>query len=122
MHSVTSADGTVIAYEQQGAGPALIIVDGALSTRGGKAELRGLLAPRGPLECLIPSPYPSPAEWFDGKFYGWAQGQACFLALLPRKFAQPSRRTRPAPRSPRGRLASRNCSHIQTRVLSVTPQ
>jgi pimeloyl-ACP methyl ester carboxylesterase len=46
MHSVTSADGTVIAYEQQGAGPALIIVDGALSTRGGKAELRGLLAPQ----------------------------------------------------------------------------
>ncbi len=46
MTSVTSADGTVLVYEQQGSGPALIVVDGALSTRGGKAELRGLLAAR----------------------------------------------------------------------------
>ena len=46
MKSVTSADGTVIAYEQQGSGPALIIVDGAMSTRGGKAALRALVAPR----------------------------------------------------------------------------
>src|SRR5450432_1599988 len=44
MKSVTSADGTVIAYEQQGSGPALIIADGAMSTRGGKAALRALLA------------------------------------------------------------------------------
>jgi hypothetical protein len=44
---VTSADGTKIAYEQQGSGPPLIIVDGALSTRGGgKAALRALLAPQ----------------------------------------------------------------------------
>ena len=46
MKSVASADGTVIAYEQQGSGPALIIVDGAMSTRGGKAALRALLAPQ----------------------------------------------------------------------------
>ncbi len=46
MRSVISPDGTVIAYEQQGSGPALIIVDGAMSTRGGKAALRALLAPR----------------------------------------------------------------------------
>jgi pimeloyl-ACP methyl ester carboxylesterase len=46
MRSVTSADGTLIAYEQQGAGPALIVVDGAMSTRGGKAALRALLAPQ----------------------------------------------------------------------------
>ena len=46
MKSVASADGTVIAYEQQGCGPALIIVDGAMSTRGGKAALRALLAPQ----------------------------------------------------------------------------
>jgi len=46
MKSVTSADGTVIAYEQQGSGPALILVDGAMSTRGGKAALRALLAPQ----------------------------------------------------------------------------
>ncbi len=44
MKSVTSADGTVIAYEQQGSGPALIIVDGAMSTRSGKAALRVMLA------------------------------------------------------------------------------
>jgi hypothetical protein len=36
MKSVTLADGTVIAYQQQGSGPALILVDGALSTRDGK--------------------------------------------------------------------------------------
>jgi pimeloyl-ACP methyl ester carboxylesterase len=46
MKTVTSADGTVIAYEQQGSGPALITVDGAMSTRGGKAALRALLAPQ----------------------------------------------------------------------------
>jgi pimeloyl-ACP methyl ester carboxylesterase len=46
MRSVTSADGTLIAYEQQGSGPALIVVDGAMSTRGGKAALRALLAPQ----------------------------------------------------------------------------
>src|ERR1019366_7723664 len=46
MKLVTSADGTVIAYQQQGSGPALIIVDGAMSTRGGKAALRALLAPQ----------------------------------------------------------------------------
>ena len=46
MKSVTSTDGTVIAYEQQGSGPALILVDGALSTRGGKAALRALLVPQ----------------------------------------------------------------------------
>ena len=33
MTSVASADGTVTACEQQGSGPALIIVDGARSTR-----------------------------------------------------------------------------------------
>ena len=44
MTSVTSADGTLIEYKQQGSGPALIVVDGALSTRGGKAALRALLA------------------------------------------------------------------------------
>jgi pimeloyl-ACP methyl ester carboxylesterase len=44
VKSVTSADGTVIAYEQQGTGPALIIVDGAMSTRSGKASLRAMLA------------------------------------------------------------------------------
>jgi pimeloyl-ACP methyl ester carboxylesterase len=34
MPTVTSADGTVIAYESVGAGPALILVDGAMCYRG----------------------------------------------------------------------------------------
>jgi pimeloyl-ACP methyl ester carboxylesterase len=41
---VTSRDGTRIAYETQGTGPALIVVGGALSDRSGGAELAQLLA------------------------------------------------------------------------------
>jgi hypothetical protein len=44
--TVTSADGTTIAYERHGQGPAVVFVDGALSVRGGKADLDELLAPR----------------------------------------------------------------------------
>lgn len=43
--TVTSADGTVIAYERHGQGPPLILVDGAVSVRGGKAGLDPLLGP-----------------------------------------------------------------------------
>ncbi len=43
---VTSRDGTAIAYDRQGAGPALVIVNGALTTRRASAELVELLAPR----------------------------------------------------------------------------
>src|SRR6266704_2544578 len=48
MPAVTSADGTAIAYEKNGAGPALVVVDGALTTRtsSSKAELIALLSPR----------------------------------------------------------------------------
>ena len=48
METVRSADGTPIAYDQAGHGPALIVVDGALSTRSGgtKPQLAGLLAAR----------------------------------------------------------------------------
>lgn len=47
MNTVSSADGTTIAYDQAGEGPALILVDGALSVHssGGKSELANLLAP-----------------------------------------------------------------------------
>jgi pimeloyl-ACP methyl ester carboxylesterase len=47
MANLTSKDGTTIAYDQQGAGPAVILVDGAMGYRSfGKApELAGLLAP-----------------------------------------------------------------------------
>jgi len=47
MHMVSSPDGTAIAYDKVGEGPALIVVDGALSVHssGGKSELARLLAP-----------------------------------------------------------------------------
>jgi pimeloyl-ACP methyl ester carboxylesterase len=45
MRTVTSRDGTTIAYDHSGEGPALIIVNGASATRGADASLAGLLAP-----------------------------------------------------------------------------
>jgi pimeloyl-ACP methyl ester carboxylesterase len=45
MKTVTSADGTAIAYEEQGRGPALILVDGALCPRGSKEGLAAALEP-----------------------------------------------------------------------------
>jgi pimeloyl-ACP methyl ester carboxylesterase len=46
MNSVTSADGTSIGYDRAGAGPALILVDGAFCSRafGPMPELAGLLS------------------------------------------------------------------------------
>jgi pimeloyl-ACP methyl ester carboxylesterase len=46
MDTLTSKDGTTIAFDKQGDGPALILVDGAMTTRssGSKPELAGLLA------------------------------------------------------------------------------
>ena len=48
MNTLISADGTRIAYEQQGDGPPLVLVDGALCRRafGPMAQLAKLLAPR----------------------------------------------------------------------------
>src|SRR5690242_9572602 len=47
MNKVTSKDGTQIAYDKRGAGPALILVDGAMCFRsfGPMAPLAELLAP-----------------------------------------------------------------------------
>jgi pimeloyl-ACP methyl ester carboxylesterase len=47
MPTVTSRDGTTIAYDVLGDGPAVILVDGALGFRafGGSPQLAGLLAP-----------------------------------------------------------------------------
>lgn len=47
MQTLTSKDGTQIAYDKSGQGPALILVDGAMTTRSseGKAELVNLVAP-----------------------------------------------------------------------------
>jgi pimeloyl-ACP methyl ester carboxylesterase len=47
MNTLSSPDGTTIAYDQRGEGPALILVDGALTVHssGAGAELAALLAP-----------------------------------------------------------------------------
>jgi pimeloyl-ACP methyl ester carboxylesterase len=45
MQTVTSRDGTRIAYDKSGKGPALILVNGALATRSSNAEMMRLLAP-----------------------------------------------------------------------------
>src|SRR5580698_612649 len=47
MHTLSSPDGTTIAYDQQGRGTALIVVDGALTVHssGSGSELARLLAP-----------------------------------------------------------------------------
>ena len=48
MNTLTSSDGTTIAYDKRGEGPALILVDGALTVHssGSASELTKLLAPR----------------------------------------------------------------------------
>ena len=46
VQSVVSRDGTQIAYEQSGAGPALILIGGAFGERTTAAGLAALLAPR----------------------------------------------------------------------------
>ena len=46
MHKATSKDGTLIAFDRSGQGPALILIGGALSDRSGGAPLAELLAPR----------------------------------------------------------------------------
>ena len=42
--SISSKDGTRIAYDRQGQGPALILIGGALSDRAGSVPLAGMLA------------------------------------------------------------------------------
>jgi pimeloyl-ACP methyl ester carboxylesterase len=42
--TTTSADGTTIAYEKNGSGPAVIVIGGAFNTRQSAADIAGLLA------------------------------------------------------------------------------
>ncbi|MER7519034.1 alpha/beta hydrolase [Streptomyces sp. NPDC126499] len=44
--TVVSADGTTLAYELRGSGPAVVLVGGAFMTRGDSADLAALLAER----------------------------------------------------------------------------
>ncbi len=46
METTTSADGTTIAFDRSGRGPALLLVGGALSDRAAAVGLAGKLAPR----------------------------------------------------------------------------
>lgn len=46
MNTVTSRDGTLIAYDRTGSGPPLIFVNGALSTRAEVKSVAEVLAPR----------------------------------------------------------------------------
>jgi len=45
MRTVTSRDGTLIAFDQSGAGPAIILVSGASATRADEAHVAAALAP-----------------------------------------------------------------------------
>src|SRR4051812_18360530 len=45
MQTVTSKDGTVLAYDKVGHGPAVILVGGATATRSSMTSLAELLAP-----------------------------------------------------------------------------
>jgi pimeloyl-ACP methyl ester carboxylesterase len=45
VETVQSADGTSLAFERAGAGPAVILIGGALSTRQGASGLAELMAP-----------------------------------------------------------------------------
>ena len=46
MNTVRSKDGTTIAFDRSGSGPALILIGGAMSNRGGSASVAAILAPR----------------------------------------------------------------------------
>jgi pimeloyl-ACP methyl ester carboxylesterase len=45
MHTTRSADGTMIAYESEGSGPALVLVTGAFCDRASSAGIAALLTP-----------------------------------------------------------------------------
>lgn len=57
MKTVTSKDGTIIAYDQTGNGPPLVLVDGALNSRafGLNGPLAALLADRVHLRLARPT-------------------------------------------------------------------
>ena len=46
MNTVRSKDGTAIAFDRSGSGPALILIGGAMSDHGSAASVASLLAPR----------------------------------------------------------------------------
>lgn len=99
MQTVTSKDGTIIAYDQTGTGPALILVGGALSQRSAGEPLAGLLAPsftvisydrRGRGDSSDTAPYAVEREIEDiaaliertgGSAYAYGMSSGAILAL-----------------------------------------
>ena len=101
MHTVTSADGTPIAYDRTGAGPALVLVGGAFSYRRypGQVKLAELLADsftvysydrRGRGDSGDTSPYTTQREIDDlaavitaagGRAHVWGLSSGAVLAL-----------------------------------------
>jgi pimeloyl-ACP methyl ester carboxylesterase len=90
MNKVTSKDGTQIAYETKGSGPAVILVDGALCYRsfGPMTHLAELLAPhftvyiydrRGRGESSNPNPYAVEHEVEDIEALIQAAGGSAFI-------------------------------------------
>jgi pimeloyl-ACP methyl ester carboxylesterase len=100
MNTVTSKDGTAIAYDKSGKGPALILVGGALSNRSADGVITELLAPhftviaydrRGRGESGDTQPYAVEREIEDidalikeaagGSAYAFGQSSGAVLAL-----------------------------------------
>ena len=87
VETVQSADGTTIAFERNGTGPAVILVGGALSARQGASGLAQLLAPhftvyvwdrRGRGDSGDTKPYSVQREIEDLAALVDAAGQPCF--------------------------------------------
>lgn len=103
MHSVTSKDGTKIAYEKKGEGPALILTLGALNKRGSGKKLANELADhftvvsydrRGRGDSTDTQPYSTQKEVEDlealigelgGSAYAYGHSSGAVLVLLAAK-------------------------------------
>lgn len=99
MQFVTSADGTQIACDAEGSGPAVVVVNGAMSTRAGGQELAAVLAPhftvyrydrRGRADSGDTAPYAVQREVEDleavigaagGSAYLYGHSSGCCLVL-----------------------------------------
>ena len=112
-NKVTSKDGTRIAFDRSGDGPALILVGGALSDRSGWAPLAKLLAPRfivisydrrGRGDSEDTPPYAVAREIEDiealideagGAAFVHGQSSGAVLALRPRPSSPPKSKSSP---------------------------
>ena len=113
MPTITSADGTTIAYEHSGAGPALVLVDGAMCYRGA-GPMRPLAAllqdtftvytydRRGRGESSDTLPHAVAREVEDLQaLVAQAGGEACVYAISSGAALSPCRPRQPSRESPR---------------------